>query len=248
MQGIHDVRWLSRGQAVERLCEVLPAVIVLLQEYDTAIYHVVTSLKFHVYLFFLADVLAELNNLNLVFQRREVDLTGVQSLVRRTLIFMRERYIDCGSKFGAGTSKRLSPFLKRLSSSRTVKVEGVDSDGSTRKHSFDLHEELLKGYSKKPGDLETCINTCRSYAVAVVDHLQERFKDLDSLDGAKLFMPDSWPKDTDGRKKECAAHLEALFKMFHIGERREVLPGEWCFRQAHHLRMLASTDWRVSCM
>ncbi|CAI7852297.1 unnamed protein product, partial [Closterium sp. NIES-54] len=33
-QGIHEVRWLSREEAVRRLLEILPAVIVVLKEYN----------------------------------------------------------------------------------------------------------------------------------------------------------------------------------------------------------------------
>ncbi|CAI7899147.1 unnamed protein product [Closterium sp. NIES-54] len=72
MQGIKDVRWLSRGDAIERFADVLPAAVVLLHEYDKATYTLVTSLKFQFFLFFLVDVLQELNSLNLKFQRRQV--------------------------------------------------------------------------------------------------------------------------------------------------------------------------------
>ncbi|CAI7788425.1 unnamed protein product [Closterium sp. NIES-53] len=72
MQGIKDVRRLSRGDAIERFADVLPAAVVLLHEYDKATYTLVTSLKFQFFLFFLVDVLQELNSLNLKFQRRQV--------------------------------------------------------------------------------------------------------------------------------------------------------------------------------
>ncbi|CAI7892239.1 unnamed protein product [Closterium sp. NIES-53] len=72
MQGIKYVRWLSRGDAIERFADVLPAAVVLLHKYDKATYTLVTSLKFQFFLFFLVDVLQELNSLNLKFQRRQV--------------------------------------------------------------------------------------------------------------------------------------------------------------------------------
>ncbi|CAI7763705.1 unnamed protein product [Closterium sp. NIES-54] len=55
-QGIHAVRWLSRGEAVNRLLEVLPAAVVVLKEYKAELYEVVTF-KFHWLIRFLADVL-----------------------------------------------------------------------------------------------------------------------------------------------------------------------------------------------
>ncbi|CAI7883681.1 unnamed protein product [Closterium sp. NIES-53] len=52
LQGIHSVRWLSRGLAVQRLADNLPAAVILLYENDPKAYLVVTSLKFHFMLFF----------------------------------------------------------------------------------------------------------------------------------------------------------------------------------------------------
>ncbi|CAI7803344.1 unnamed protein product, partial [Closterium sp. NIES-53] len=71
VQGIHTVRWLSRGDAVRRLCKVLDACIVLLWEHNHKAYEIVTCYKFQFSLFFLADILADMNDLNRCFQRRE---------------------------------------------------------------------------------------------------------------------------------------------------------------------------------
>ncbi|CAI5491630.1 unnamed protein product [Closterium sp. Naga37s-1] len=79
LQGIHAVRWLSRGDAITRLVRVLPAVIVLMWEWDDDFYPIVTSVKFNVYLYYLADMLIILNNLNLEFQKREVSCPGLPS-------------------------------------------------------------------------------------------------------------------------------------------------------------------------
>ncbi|CAI5511113.1 unnamed protein product [Closterium sp. Naga37s-1] len=62
MQGIKDVRWLSRGDDIQRFADVLPAAVVLLHEYDKTTYTLVTSLKFQFFLFFLVDMLQELNS------------------------------------------------------------------------------------------------------------------------------------------------------------------------------------------
>ncbi|CAI7901761.1 unnamed protein product [Closterium sp. NIES-54] len=76
VQGIHTVRWLSRGDAVRRLCKVLGACIVLLWEHNHKAYEIVTCYKFQFCLFFLADILADMNDLNRCFQRREVRLNA----------------------------------------------------------------------------------------------------------------------------------------------------------------------------
>ncbi|CAI5510345.1 unnamed protein product [Closterium sp. Naga37s-1] len=71
VQGIHSVRWLSRGDAVKRLCKVLGAAIVLFHEKEHELYETVTSYKFQFCLFFLADILGDLNDLNHSFQKRQ---------------------------------------------------------------------------------------------------------------------------------------------------------------------------------
>ncbi|CAI7881471.1 unnamed protein product [Closterium sp. NIES-54] len=72
LQGIHQVCWLSRGDAVLRTVAVFPALIVMLSEWDKTLYQLVTSYRFQFLLFFLADVLEQLNILNKSFQQREV--------------------------------------------------------------------------------------------------------------------------------------------------------------------------------
>ncbi|CAI7819163.1 unnamed protein product [Closterium sp. NIES-53] len=74
VQGIHTVRWLSRGDAVRRLCKVLGACIVLLWERSHKVYEIVTCNKFQFCLFFLAGILADMNDLNRCFQKRDVSL------------------------------------------------------------------------------------------------------------------------------------------------------------------------------
>ncbi|CAI5490053.1 unnamed protein product [Closterium sp. Naga37s-1] len=227
LQGIHSVRWLSRGDAITRLVRVLPAVIVLLWEWEDDFYHIVTSVKFNVYLYYLADMLELLNSLNLEFQRREVDMTSVQSTVRRTLITIRTRYIECsGDDFGGGPQLHLGAFLARLKKSPKITVAGVDKEGEKRQHSFDLHEEALTGYSKTPDDLQSCLDVCRRHANSTLTHLQKRLGDLDSLNGVRLFMPDTYPEDKEGRAEECREHLETLVNLFHARERADILPGK----------------------
>ncbi|CAI5495077.1 unnamed protein product [Closterium sp. Naga37s-1] len=164
LQEIHAVRWLSYGDAIMRLVHVLPVVIVLLWEWDDDFYHIVTSVKFNVYLYYLADMLIILNNLNLQFQKREVDMTSVQSTVHRTLITIRTRYIEFGDDFGGGPQQHLRAFLARLSKSRKITVDGGDGEGRPRQHSFELHEEALTGYIKSPDDLQPCLDVCRRHA------------------------------------------------------------------------------------
>ncbi|CAI7761681.1 unnamed protein product [Closterium sp. NIES-54] len=182
MQGIKDVRWLSRGDAIARLADVFPAVVLLLYEYDKKTYNIVTSFKFQFLLYFLADVLKELNYLNLKFQRR-----------KHTLNTLSSRYIDYKDAFG-DNSGRLAVFLQAHQSrqQRSVKVEGVDSDGTPTTHAYELHEKHLKGQTSG-SDLRACINLASEFAKEAVFNLTDRMKDLSSLKGSRLFRQSAYP-------------------------------------------------------
>ncbi|CAI7843863.1 unnamed protein product [Closterium sp. NIES-54] len=217
----------NRGDAIARFVRVLPAVIVMLEESDKTMYHLVTSFKFHYFLFFLADVHMALNALNLLFQKRQVDLTAVHSQVRRTIIYMEQRYLNCGQQFGGGTSELLSAFLARHASPdcREVTVEGVDKEGQPRVHKFQLHEEAVKGYTTSSGDMQGCYTCCRSFARELVYSLELRLGDLTRLNGANLFMPRSWPRGVEARDAECKEHLHGLVHLFQAKNRDTILPG-----------------------
>ncbi|CAI7839970.1 unnamed protein product [Closterium sp. NIES-53] len=199
LQCIHSVRWLSRGLAVQRLADNLPAAVILLYENDPKAYLVVTSLKFHFMLFFFADVLKELNALNLKFQRRQVDVTHVLQMVDNTRLTLRNRYLSDADDFGDG-SNELSAFLSKHASSekREVKVTGTDSTGAPTTHEYTLHEQNIKGQKSGPG-LEDCITLAKGYVKELLKRLESRMKDLGSLDGAKLFTQGAYPKSHSKR-------------------------------------------------
>ncbi|CAI7819368.1 unnamed protein product [Closterium sp. NIES-54] len=72
VQGIHQVRWLSRGDALLRILAVWPPVIVFLKEFHAAMFLLATSYRFHFFMYFLADVLEQMNFLSKTFQQRQV--------------------------------------------------------------------------------------------------------------------------------------------------------------------------------
>ncbi|CAI5525459.1 unnamed protein product [Closterium sp. Naga37s-1] len=73
-QGLFNVRWLSRGDAIARLCRVFGAAIVMILEYKHKIAATVQTFKFHSCLYFLADILAVHNSLNRFFQHRKASV------------------------------------------------------------------------------------------------------------------------------------------------------------------------------
>ncbi|CAI7766651.1 unnamed protein product [Closterium sp. NIES-54] len=139
-QGIHEVRWLSCGEAVQRLLDVLPAAIVVLKDYKKELYEVVTSFKFHWLIRFVADVLWELNALNKRFQQCQCSLR------------------DPAHHFGSGDKMQLPEFIKRHQAmdKREMKAEGVDGDGNPVIFFYKLHERRLPGH-EPDGDVTACM-------------------------------------------------------------------------------------------
>ncbi|CAI7869589.1 unnamed protein product [Closterium sp. NIES-54] len=227
LQGINDVRWLSRGDAVCQLLAVLPGVIVMVHELgNKPMYQMVTSYRFQFMLRFLADVVEQLNVLSKTFQHRQIDLLAVQGQIRRTTTHINSRYVDCGDDFGGGLSEKLSPFIARHGPNGVwrVEVEWVDSDGRPTSHCYVLHDSPLEGYPIA-GTHERCVDQCTAMAESLVHNLDERLGYLDKLSGVKLFMPDEWPHGRHERSMVCTEHLESLTTLFKAQECDEIVPG-----------------------
>ncbi|CAI5522498.1 unnamed protein product [Closterium sp. Naga37s-1] len=220
-QGIHDVRWLSRGEAVNRLLEVLPAAVVVLKEYKAELYEVVTSFRFQWLIRFLADVLWELNHLNQRFQQRQIDVTLVAHIVQQTRLRLKTRYSlrDAAGHFGAGEKMQLPEFIKNHQSleKREMKAEGVDADGTPVSFVYTMHERPLPDH-ETDGDVTACVEL----SVKFVQELEWRMRDLHLLEGSKLFRTASYLPDDAKRVEAFRKWLGQLHKLY--GNK---LPGEF---------------------
>ncbi|CAI5501032.1 unnamed protein product [Closterium sp. Naga37s-1] len=230
VQGICDVRWLSRGAAVARFVQVLPAVMVMLSEWkDQTMYELVTSYRFQFLIRFLADLLEQLNVLSSVFQKRELDYALVHTQIVRTTSLLESRYIDCGDDFGGGSNERLYRFIEKhgpTESPETV-VEGASSDDSLNRFKITLHERTNPNY-RVPGHHHACVALCTDMAELVVENLQSKLGDLDSLSGMRLFIPEGWQPnwDRDARQAQCQEWLLSLVTLFRADESDEILPSQ----------------------
>ncbi|CAI5514523.1 unnamed protein product [Closterium sp. Naga37s-1] len=190
-------------------------------------YKVITSYKFQFMLFFLADVLKELNLLSLKFQRRQVDATHVLPMVHNTTLLLRNRYLDGDDEsFGQG-GEALGPFLKKHASRecREVKLAGTSSDGTSTDLTYTLHEEPIKG-QKTGADHGACLELARAFVATLTGRLDHRLKDLANLDGAKLFKQGSYPKNQAKRERKLAHWMQSLRNMFKKKpEDPDTLPG-----------------------
>ncbi|CAI5518601.1 unnamed protein product [Closterium sp. Naga37s-1] len=225
-----SVRWLSRGDAVKRLCKVLGAAIVLFHEKEHNLYEMVTSYKFQFCLFFLADILGDLNDLNHSFQKRQVDVTEVSKTVESITGDLEHRYLDKKADFGGSGNGWLPKFLALYGkkSGQTVRVRGSDSEGRPVNHSY------KSGY-------KACVKLCRKFATDVVDRLLFRLDDLRGMGPTKLFRASQWPKSKHARDRKCQDWLTGCAALF-----KNKLPGfdhkkasqelaTWCpIMESHH--------------
>ncbi|CAI5486359.1 unnamed protein product [Closterium sp. Naga37s-1] len=221
VQGIHTVRWLSRGDAVARLCKVLSACIVLLWEHNHKAYEIVTCYKFQFCLFFLADILADMNDLNRCFQRRELDVTEIAKTIESTTSDLTERYLTPEKAFGGEGKSWLVNFLKvhKEGGGKQARVRGVDGAGCPINHLYTMHERKLKGH-KHGSTYADCVKLCRKFARDCVDNLNDRLDDLGKLGPTKLFRAGKWPKIKAQREKKCKEWLNGCSRLF-----RNKLPG-----------------------
>ncbi|CAI7753253.1 unnamed protein product [Closterium sp. NIES-53] len=224
-QGIHIVRWLSHGEAVARLLEVLPAAILVLKDYNPDLYEVVTSFKFHWLLRFLADILWELNHLNQRFQQRQIDVMLVAHIVEQTRMQLKARYLSGapGHTFRSGEYITLPDFFLKhqKQDKREMKVEGVDCEGNPVSFTFVLHERPLEG-QETDGDVTTCYELSLKFVRAIDKELEWRMRDLANLEGSKLFHTASYLTDDAKRVEAFKRWLGKLHKLYH-----EKLPGVW---------------------
>ena len=61
---IHSIRWLSRGQVMERLVTLMPAILEQWEKHEKKWYEYATIFQVQFMLHLLADILLELNKLN----------------------------------------------------------------------------------------------------------------------------------------------------------------------------------------
>ncbi|CAI7867303.1 unnamed protein product [Closterium sp. NIES-54] len=231
VQGIHEVRWLSRGAAVARFVEVLPAIVVMLSEWkDQTMYELVTSYQFQFLLRFLADVLELLNILSKAFQQQELDYPLVHTQILRTMSLLESWYIDYGEDFGGGPNERLYRFIEKHGpkGSPEMVVEGASSDGSLNRFKVILHERRVANYLG-PGHHNACVALCADMAELLVQQLQSKLGDLDSLSGMRLFIPDLWQPNWErhARQAQCLEWLLSLVTLFRADDSDEILPGQF---------------------
>ncbi|CAI5929221.1 unnamed protein product [Closterium sp. NIES-65] len=152
-----------------------------------------------------------------------IDVTLVSHLVDQTRMRIKNRYLNFepDHHFGSGEKMTLSDFIQRHQKmdKREVKAEGVDSDGNPVEFSYKLHENPIEG-QETDGDVTACFELSLKFVRAVDKELEWRMKDLEELEGCKLFRSASYVPDDAKRVENFKKWLAQLHKLY-----RKKLPG-----------------------
>ncbi|MCO5554440.1 hypothetical protein L7F22_007970 [Adiantum nelumboides] len=102
MLQIHTVRWLSRGQVMEHMVKIMPALFIEFGKEKPSIYDELTTYAIQLCIHLLADVCTELNVLNCQFQSDIVDIANISGYVEATLRNLEKKFFrdskNCGTK------------------------------------------------------------------------------------------------------------------------------------------------------
>ncbi|KAH7421532.1 hypothetical protein KP509_13G062500 [Ceratopteris richardii] len=218
---IHSVRWLSRGQVMERLVNIMSAILHQWEHSEKKWYKSITIFAVQFMIHFLVDVLNELNKLNMEFQWHDMDVTIISALLDLTIEKLKWRYIDVDVKnFGQG-SPYLSSFLKMAKDSMLFY-----EDASGNSHAHALRYEAIPMDAKKKrakennegnkGSLDECVLIAIAYVKNILDGLTRRFEDLPVFNAFKIFSPSSYPIDAYDREKMSQEWLNRIINRLNI--------------------------------
>lgn len=205
---IHGVRWLSRGKVISRLVTIMPALLSHWKEKNVTLY--TQGIKFQVQflIHFLADVLKEIDILNLKFQDEHVDITNIGRDITVVIDTLKDRYL--GDYFGAG-SKHLKEFLRK-SQSGIFKCDSKEGE---------MIEHILKNESlpnsTRQGDIEGCILLAKDFIRELLLGFDERFGDCHLFNAGKLFSPKNYPSESRERGNFSRQFLDWLCDRFANG-------------------------------
>ncbi|CAI5989432.1 unnamed protein product [Closterium sp. NIES-64] len=169
----------------------------------------------------------------------QVDVTLMAHLVQQTRMCLKTHYFDRspGHFFGSGEKMQLPDFIKahQKMDKRQMKAEGVDADGNAVSFEFTLHERPLPGH-ETDGDITACFELSLKFIRKVDAELEWRMRDLNLLEGAKLFRTASYVADDTQRLESFRKWLGQLHKLYN-----HKLPGFDYKRAGQELWMFTST-------
>ena len=133
---VHNVRWLSMGQVMEQMASIMPPILYVLSGLGGCgeLYYEFRCFSVLFFIHLLANVLGELNTLNKIFQKENLDLTEIGEAIDITTRSLSRKFlVNEDEEFSANT-KFVAHFLDI---SRGGQIHFQDSRGAV--HSYILH-------------------------------------------------------------------------------------------------------------
>ncbi|MCO5614863.1 hypothetical protein L7F22_069148 [Adiantum nelumboides] len=178
---MHDVRWLSRGQATKRLVALMPALLHLWMREKCDLYAYFTSFKVQFFLHLLADVLHYLNNLNKKFQVEHVDVTSIGTELVTTMDLLQARFLS--AEFGRG-AQHITMFTQRVQNGCLVFENGMQPH---EKHALHIQSVGDKDQTTHLVTWEAYIDVGRQFVRQIIISLHARFHDLGLFEAIKFL-------------------------------------------------------------
>ncbi|KAH7439136.1 hypothetical protein KP509_04G046900 [Ceratopteris richardii] len=239
---IHSIRWLSRGQVMERLVNMMPTILQQWEQSEKKWYK-----KSLFMIDFLDDVLKELNKINMEFQWHEMDVTSISAMLELTIEKLKRRYLDVDANNFGLNSPYLSSFLK-IAKDFELLYEDANGDSHVhalrcepipidikRKNAKELNDSkhdddgidlnaLPCDNAKYNGCLDECISMAKVYVTNIIDSLKKHFEDISFYNAFKVFSPSSYPHDAYDREKMT---LEDFVGMLYRTAQHKSMHDSW---------------------
>ena len=218
MKRYHKIRWLSKWQIINALCDSFEFVLICFQEVGESetsvakfILEKLGQFKYIYILYFLVDILHLLAMLSKVFQLKFVNITTVGSIVRTEVVQIRIMFIvdSCdlnADVFNESTGYHIlrdygpyGGYLKKLQS----EVRGF------------MFHSLQMTQSTFGINLEETLMFLKNFAQAVCSALDARFCDNDLIFCFKILNLTNMPSGEMSLQNWCISELDTL--LCHYG-------------------------------
>ncbi|MCO5594746.1 hypothetical protein L7F22_048779 [Adiantum nelumboides] len=150
---IYSEQWLSRGKVMERLVNIMPAILEQWNYREKKWYEYATMFVVQFMIHLSVNILVELNKLNVEFKRQEMDMTTIGALIDLTFEKLTRRYLTNDAKnFGVG-SHYLSTFLGMAKEGKLVYIY---ANGKSHSHALKFKPIIKVKKGKKATDTSEC--------------------------------------------------------------------------------------------
>ncbi|MCO5579189.1 hypothetical protein L7F22_033042 [Adiantum nelumboides] len=218
---IHEVQWLARGNVMERLMQLMPAILSFWKDKAKGWYDKLWVYKVLFCIYMLADVLRDLNVLNTHFQKENVDIPSISVEIKVIVASLKRKFLE--QEFGKGTH-----FLKKFMDATKDRVfVYVSDDGEEISHQL-LYAKIPGNdanglpLDREEGDVQSCINFAKGFVLKVIECVNDRFPYVYFFNAAKLFSPHYYScrtkiaEEIKAREKKFSEWLEKLLEKFGV--------------------------------